>query len=105
MNTEIVEGIVEDAVEKLSAMDNITSLIIVAVLGLLAFYILTKPLRMLLKLAVNTVLGFVSLIAVNYLGGFIGVTLGVNWVNAIIVAIFGVPGVCVMFALRWLSML
>ncbi len=104
MNTENIEEIVEEAVEKLSALDNVTSVIIVAVLAVLAIYILTKPFRMLLKLGINTVLGFVSLIAVNYVGAFIGVTVGVNWINAIIVAISGVPGVCVLFALRWLAL-
>ena len=109
MNTgnieEIVESVVEEAVESLSAMDNVMSFIIVAVLAIIAIFILTKPLRFVIKMAINTVVGFISLMAVNYAGAYIGVTVAINWVNGIIVALFGVPGVCVLFAIEWFSLI
>jgi inhibitor of the pro-sigma K processing machinery len=100
-----IENMVDGAVTKLTAGDHIGSLIIVALLVVAAVFIFTKPIRKMIKLAINTVFGFISLIIVNYIGAFIGVTIGVNWVNAIIVAILGVPGVCLLFVLKWISMI
>ena len=103
-----MEHLLENAaaeIEALTAADHIGVIIIAALLILAAFFILTKPLRMVVKLALNTVCGFVALIAVNYLGAFIGVTIGVNWLNAVVVGVLGVPGVALLFILRWLMLL
>lgn len=100
-----LENMVDEAVTKLTAGGHIGSVIIVAVLVLIAIAIFTKPLRMIVKAAINTVIGFISLIAINYVGAFIGITIGVNWINAIVIAILGVPGVCLLFVLKWLSMI
>ena len=68
-------------------------LAVLAVLVILLLKILKKPIRLLFKLLVNTVFGFIGLAVVNFLGGFFGVTLGVNLLNALVVGILGVPGV------------
>lgn len=79
--------------------------IIVIILALVVFTILRKPLKIILKLALNTLIGFLALFALNYLGGFIGVTIAINWINAVIVGVLGVPGVALILLLRWLSIL
>ena len=59
------------------------------------------PIKIILKLAFNTVLGFAMLIALNYFGAYIGIALGVNLINAVIVGIFGLPGLALLLLMKW----
>lgn len=80
-------------------------LLILAVLvgaAALVLKIFKKPLKILLKLLVNTLIGFAALILINYLGHFVGIAIGVNWVNAAIVGVLGVPGVALLLILQLL---
>lgn len=67
------------------------------ILGILAIVVFAKlfawPLKMLLKLIINGVLGAILLVLVNLVGGMFGVTIGINVVTALIAGFFGVPGV------------
>jgi inhibitor of the pro-sigma K processing machinery len=51
------------------------------------------PLKMLLKLLVNGVLGVVLLLIFNLVGKNFGVTIGINAVTALIAGFCGIPGV------------
>ena len=79
--------------------------IITVVLVLVCILIFTKSIRFILKLLINTLIGFVVLILINKFGSYIGVTLGVNWINAAVVGILGVPGVALLLILRWLMII
>ncbi|UOO36992.1 pro-sigmaK processing inhibitor BofA family protein [Oscillospiraceae bacterium CM] len=78
-------------------------IIIAVVLVLLLLVIFRKPMKIVFKLLLNTLLGFLALFALNYLGAFIGVSIGINWINAALVGIFGVPGVALILLLKWLT--
>lgn len=77
-------------------------IITVAILALIVFIILKKPIKIIFKLILNTIIGFLALFAINYLGAFIGITIAVNWINAVIIGVLGVPGVALILLLRWL---
>ncbi len=79
--------------------------VVTVVLVLVCILIFTKPIRFILKLLINTLIGFVVLILINKFGAYIGVTLGVNWINAAVVGILGVPGVALLLILRWLMII
>jgi len=81
------------------------AIVAAAILIILFFRILKAPFRLIFKLIVNTAAGFIALIIINFLGGFIGLSVGVNWINAVIVGIFGVPGAALILIIRWLTML
>lgn len=84
-------------------MENIQLIGIAVALLLLAvlFIKLFKtPLKLIFKLFFNTLGGFIALIVLNYFGAFIGITLGVNWLNALIVGIFGLPGIGLLLIVR-----
>ena len=86
-------------------MDNLyTILIVVVALGalLLLFKLLKTPLKIAVKLLLNGLMGFVILFVVNWLGGFVGVLLGVNWINALVAGILGVPGVVLLLLVKYL---
>ena len=72
------------------------------VLGVLAaLLLLRKPLRWLLRLAGRTLVGLVGLFAFSQVGGLIGVTLGVNLINAVVVALLGMPGLGLLLMTNW----
>lgn len=80
-------------------------IIIIAVLALLVFIILRKPIKIIFKLLLNTVIGFFALFVINYLGSFIGISIAVNWINAAIVGVLGIPGVALILLLKWITVI
>lgn len=70
-------------------------------LVLAALVVLRKPLRWLLRLLGRTLAGLVGLFAFSHIGGLFGVTLGVNLVNALVVALLGMPGFGLLLMANW----
>lgn len=97
---DTAEGIIED-VSAATGLDPKVAGIVLVALVVLAIFILTKPIRFILKLLINTGIGFVALILINRFGAAYGIALGVDWVNAVITGVFGIPGVAVLLALKW----
>ena len=60
------------------------------------------PIRLALKLALNTLLGFAELVVLNFLGSLVGIGIGINLVNALVAAVLGIPGVFLLFLVKWL---
>ena len=75
--------------------------LLIAVPALAALVLLRKPLRWLLRLAGRTLAGLAGLFAFSQVGGLIGVTLGVNLVNALVVALLGLPGFGLLLMANW----
>ena len=73
---------------------------------LLAFFLITllrifrTPLRLALKLLMNTALGFLALWAVNA-AAVTGVALGLNLLNALTVGVLGLPGFVLLLLAQW----
>lgn len=86
-------------------MDGIFKLAIIAAAAILCLAVFKRPIRLVLKIVLNTALGFLALFILNFFGGFIGVELGVNWFNAAVVGILGLPGVALLLILRWLLLI
>jgi inhibitor of the pro-sigma K processing machinery len=68
----------------------------------LLFKILKTPLKWAFKLLLNTLTGFVALLILNFFGSWVGISLGVNWINAIIVGVLGLPGVVLLLLLKYI---
>ena len=64
----------------------------VALLALSILALLHRPLGRLLRLAARSAVGLAVLALFSQVGQFIGVSLGVNLVNALILGVRGVPG-------------
>ena len=76
--------------------------------GLLAVFFLialirvfSTPLRIALRLLVNTLLGFLALWATNLTAGITGITLGLNLLNALVIGILGLPGFVLLLLTQW----
>ena len=74
---------------------------------LVAFFLITlvrifrAPLRLALKLLVNTALGFLALWAVNAASAVTGIALGLNLWNALVVGVLGLPGFVLLLLVQW----
>jgi inhibitor of the pro-sigma K processing machinery len=64
--------------------------------------IFRAPLRLALKLLLNTLMGFAALWLVNLTAGFTGLALGVNLWNSLVIAILGFPGLILLILLQWI---
>ena len=75
--------------------------------GLAVFFLIallrifSTPLRLAIKLLVNTLLGFAALWAFQFTAAFTGITLGINLLNALIVGILGLPGFVLLLLMQW----
>ena len=74
-------------------MENIISLIIPVLVGLLIFQILKSQIGCIWKIVVNSLSGFVCLWLLNLLSGFTGILLPINLVTCLITGFLGVPGI------------
>ena len=82
-------------------MNQLFSIILVVFLLVALVRILSAPLRLVVKLAANAVSGLVALFLVNLLTPITGIYLGLNLVNALIVGIFGLPGLVLLILAKW----
>ena len=58
------------------------------------------PLKLALRVLLNTLLGFAALFALNLAAPLTGFTLGMNLFNALTIGILGVPGLALLVLLR-----
>ena len=63
--------------------------------------VFSAPLRLALRLLVNTLLGFLALWVVQLTSGLTGIALGMNLWNALVVGILGVPGFVLLLLIQW----
>ena len=85
-------------------MNGLSGLLTAAVVIFLAVAlarILSAPLRLAIKLLVNTASGLIALWLVNLLAPITGVYLGLNVVNGLIVGVFGLPGLVLLILAQW----
>lgn len=94
-----------DEVSQATGLDPKIALIALVLLALIAVFILTRPIHYAFKLLINTVVGFAVLLLINKFGADFGIALAVNWQNAVVAGVFGIPGVAVLIALRWAGIL
>ena len=68
------------------------------VLGVVQLF--SAPLKLALKVLLNTLLGFAALFLLNLASGLTGFTLGLNLFNALVIGILGVPGLVLLALLK-----
>lgn len=82
-------------------MESVILWIAAGIAVLIVLRIFTLPVRWFVKLLLHVGLGFAGLILVNLLGGWFGVSLGINLLNAAVVGLLGLPGLVLLLLLRW----
>ncbi len=82
------------------------TVVIAYLFGLIFLYFMTRllliPLKVIVRLLINGIIGGVMLVVFNLIGGFWGLYLAINPVTALIAGFLGLPGVFLLTALRYL---
>ena len=66
-----------------------------------ALRVFSTPLKLILKVGLNTLLGLLALALLNATSAFTGLSLGVNLFNALVVGVLGVPGLGLLLLVQW----
>lgn len=74
--------------------------ILCAFVALGVIQLFAAPLKLALKVLLNTLLGFAALYALNLAAPLTGFTLGLNLFNALSIGILGIPGLVLLILLR-----
>lgn len=81
-------------------MSTTVCLILGLLILILFFKILAKPIKWILKLLLNALLGLVILVIVNYFGAFVGLKITIGWISALIAGVLGLPGVVLLLLIE-----
>lgn len=60
------------------------------------------PIKTILKLVINSLLGGITIFIINLIGSYFGFHIGLNLITSIFVGILGIPGVIVIIIIRLL---
>ena len=63
--------------------------------------VFSAPVRVALRLLLNTLLGFRAVWAVNLTAAWTGIALGLNLLNALVIGILGLPGFVLLLLVQW----
>ena len=64
--------------------------------------ILAWPIKKIMKMVINIIIGGLLLILVNYIGANFGFVIPVNWITALVVGILGIPGLIILAILQFI---
>lgn len=70
-------------------------------LAVALFRLFKTPVKLALRTVCNTALGFGALWTVNFTTAYTGLSLGLNFFNAITIAVLGLPGLGLLLLVKW----
>ena len=85
----------------MSIVEMVTLGIVLLFLAVALFRLFKTPLKLALRTAGNTALGFGALWAVNLTTTYTGLSLGLNLFNALAIAVLGIPGLGLLLLVKW----
>ena len=74
-------------------MENILGLIIPVLIAVLVFKLLFSQMKLIWKIAVNSLSGFLCLWLLNLASGITGIVFEINFITTLLVGFLGVPGI------------
>ena len=74
-------------------MENILALIIPVLIAVLVFKLLFSQVKLIWKIAVNSLSGFICLWLLNLASGITGIVFEINFITTLLVGFLGVPGI------------
>lgn len=87
-------------------MELILSNALMVAAGIFVLWLVIKlfltPIKWIFKLLINTGIGFAALWVLNFFGDFFGISLGLNWINALVVGVLGFPGLVLLLVMKYL---
>lgn len=77
-------------------MLTVIGLIIIVFVLIIFFKIIKKPIRLIFKLLLNTVLGFVILFVFNLIGTIFDFSIPINLISVLVTGFLGLPGLIIL---------
>jgi inhibitor of the pro-sigma K processing machinery len=63
--------------------------------------LLVLPIKIIVKMVINGVIGAIVLFIINIFGGLVGITIGINPVTALTAGLLGIPGIILLLFLQY----
>lgn len=81
-----------------------TNMLLIYIACIIGIFIVGKifivPIKLIIKLITNSILGAILLYIINLIGGIWGLHIGINVITALIVGILGIPGAILLTILQ-----
>ena len=84
-------------------MENILGLIIPVLIAVLVFKLLFSQMKLIWKIAVNSLSGFLCLWLLNLASGITGIVFEINFITTLLVGFLGVPGIILLVIGQFLN--
>ncbi|MEG6584223.1 pro-sigmaK processing inhibitor BofA family protein [Dendrosporobacter sp. 1207_IL3150] len=72
--------------------------------GIILIYLIGRvflmPLKLIFRLIYNGIIGGIMLWVVNLIGGYVGFTIGINVITALVAGFLGIPGVILLILFK-----
>ena len=85
----------------MSFIEKAALVLVIALTAVTCLRLLHKPLRLLVRLAISSSLGFGALWLLQYASAYTGLSLGLNLFNVLTVGVLGLPGLGLLVLLQW----
>ena len=83
-------------------MESILAIVVPVVLAILALKLLLTPMKIIWKLALNSLSGFICLWLLNLVSGNTGIVFEINLLTTLIVGFLGIPGIVLLVIVHFL---
>ena len=84
-------------------MENILALVVPVLIGILVIKFLFSQVKLIWKLAVNSISGFICLWLLNLASGITGIVFEINFITTLLVGFLGVPGIILLLVGQFLK--
>ena len=74
-------------------MENIIALIVPVLIAVLVFKLLFSQVKLIWKIVINSLSGFICLWLLNLASGITGIVFEINFITTLLVGFLGVPGI------------
>ena len=83
-------------------MENIIALIVPVLIAVLVFKLLFSQVKLIWKIAINSLSGFICLWLLNLASGITGIVFEINLLTTLIVGFLGIPGIVLLVIVHFL---
>lgn len=84
-------------------MENILALIVPVLIAIFVIKLLLSQVKLIWKLAVNSLSGFICLWLLNLASGLTGIVFEINFITALVVGFLGIPGILLLLVFQFLG--
>ena len=84
-------------------MENILALIVPVLIAIFVIKLLLSQVKLIWKLAVNSISGFICLWLLNLASGLTGIVFEINFITALVVGFLGIPGIVLLLVFQVLG--